>query len=163
MDKPKKDIKINNEVRNCKSGEIPAKKYTDDMPQSLIDYFSDREPYLEFEQSDSEGNPTGLKRVANPFPKLVDWAKSVNIGRTTIAKWVKEYPEFAKAKKFADEVQENYCMTNGLLGLCPGDFTKFVMKNKFNWKDTVTTDDITEKSSVSPENIAEIEKRIGLI
>lgn len=134
-------------------------KYTDEMPQSLIDYFT-VDPYTEkaIEHTDKKGNSwTTYEDVANDIPFFSNWCNSVDISQETMNQWKKSKPEFSEAYKKAKSLQKNFLIINGLRGLYNNTFAIFTAKNITDMEDKteqkvvhdgkigVETNDVTDR------------------
>ena len=85
-------------------------KYTDDMPQSLIDFF-DKPPYYEREvpHRGKDGSEYfTFEETPNDIPWFVDWCTQVGISQETMNQWAKDpnKPKFSEAYKIAKELQK---------------------------------------------------------
>lgn len=82
-----------------------------------------------------------FKRMPNKLPTLRDFAKSINVGMTTIYNWLDEkhrqyHKEFADAFTRAKDLRKWFLIQNGLQGLYNPLFAKFTAINVTDMKDT---------------------------
>ena len=125
-------------------------KYQPIHCEKLIEFF-DVEPFKELtrpEVMDVDGVEeivdveTG-KRVANDMPTLIGFAKSIGAGVSTVRAWANDKdekgkpknPAFSAAYAHAKDLQKQFLITNGLLGLYNSQAFIFVAKNVTDMKD----------------------------
>lgn len=92
------------------------------------------------------------KVFANIFPTLERFCHSIWIHKDTLVewatavddKWVLIYPEFSDAYKRAKQIQEAILVENALANNYSPNFSMFVAKNAFGWKDKSEVDQKVE-------------------
>ena len=118
-------------------------KYKPEFCESLVEFFS-VEPFTEREIEHFKGGKkswTDIKRFANRLPTLRRWAKSVDVGISTVYRWVDKdsdvfQAEFRDAFNEAKELRKWFLIENGLQGLYNSYFAVFVAKNITDMRDT---------------------------
>ena len=112
-------------------------KYTTDIPQRLLDFFS-IEPYR-VEMKDSGR----MACIPARFPTLARFAAENGICRDTLHRWANEKdadgnilrPEFSDAYKRAKDLQEANLVEGAMAGAYPPAFSIFTAKNVLGWRD----------------------------
>ncbi len=112
--------------------------------QLLIAFF-DIEPYtdiniIHYHADGKTPKWIDKKRMPNKLPSLVDFAKSISVGVTTVYQWVDKEcatfkEDFAEAHATANHYVKNHLIQNGLQGLYNPLFTKFVCINVTDMRD----------------------------
>jgi hypothetical protein len=115
-----------------------SSKYKKQYCEQIIEFFS-REPYKEVEVKhygkDGRVCKTEMKRVANDLPYLSEFARHLGVSVRTLERWAKVHPEFSGAYQRAKELQKEFLITNGLLGLYNPTFAIFASKNLTDMRD----------------------------
>lgn len=75
------------------------------------------------------------KRVAAELPTFEKFAESINISRDTLYEWANKHPEFSDTMDRCRQIQKDFLIQNGLLGLYQSNFAIFVAKNLTDMKD----------------------------
>lgn len=112
-------------------------KYKKRFCQSIIDYFNvdpTRATTVTYTYKDGTVKEEE-KEVPNKLPTIQGFCADIGIAKPTLHDWVKLYPEFSDAYKWARGKQEQIWMTNALLGNYAQPFAIFTGKNCFGWKD----------------------------
>lgn len=119
-----------------KRGRGRPSKYTEDMPEKLIKYFS-AEPYFDSEKeiATSKGVVTVTIQEASDFPTLAGFAIECEVDRDTLKEWAKVHKDFSAAYKRAKEYQERFLTVNAMKGLINPTFAIFTAKNVLGWRD----------------------------
>lgn len=112
-------------------------KYKPEYAERLIEFYS-IPPYTIV--SDKDGN---IIEKANDMPFLVDFAKEIGVGTSTLHDWANRkdkegklaHKEFADALKGFHEHRERILATNALKGLYNSTFSIFTAKNILGWRD----------------------------
>jgi len=115
-----------------------SSKYKMQYCEQIVDFFS-RKPYEEVEVKhfgkDGTLRRTEIKRIANTLPFLSEFARNVGVSVRTLERWAKQHKEFCRAYKRAKELQKEFLITNGLLGLYNPTFAIFTAKNITDMRD----------------------------
>ncbi len=86
------------------------------------------------------------------YPFLFEFAHEIGVSDRTLERWAKKHKEFCRAYKEAKELQKNFLIINGLLGLYKPAFAIFTAKN------------ITDMRNEKSLNLdAAVDKRSGVI
>ena len=113
-------------------------KYKKQYCKQIMEFFC-REPYKEVEVKhygkDGTLRRTETKRVANDLPFLSDFAGNIGVSVAILEKWADRYKEFCCDYKRAKELQKEFLITNGLLGLYNPTFAIFIAKNITDMRD----------------------------
>lgn len=99
-------------------------KYKPEYCQEIIDFFS------VFPYNEKEG-----KMVANQLPFLSAFARDIGVCHDTLIEWTKIHEEFSESYKNAKELQKEFLITNGLLGLYNPTAFIFTAKNITDMRD----------------------------
>ena len=115
-----------------------SSKYKKQYCEQIIKFFS-RDPYKEVEVkhygTDGTLRRTEIKRIPNDLPFLSAFAHKIGVSVRTLERWAKVHPEFSGACKRAKELQKEFLITNGLLGLYNPTFAIFAAKNLTDMRD----------------------------
>lgn len=115
-------------------------KYKPEFCQRLMRFFEGK-PFRDVKLHHYKGKGenrevvwTDIKRMANKLPTLVEFAKSIKVCYATVYNWQDEkhpsfHREFLESFTRAKELQKNFLLQNGLLGLYNPIFAKFVAVN----------------------------------
>lgn len=112
-------------------------KYDPKYCEKIIEYF-DQEPHKDVDiphmGKTGEFKWMDFKRVSNPLPTFLGFAKKIGVNGDTLVEWAKEenkekYPGFSAAYLHAKELQKWFLIENGLNGLYNPAFTIFVATN----------------------------------
>lgn len=112
-------------------------RYKPEYAKMLVEFYSVRAYEI---LVDKDGKVT---EKANDMPFLVDFAKKIGTGTTTLHGWANKkdkngnhvHPEFKDALKGFQEHRERILVTNGLKGLYNPSFAIFTAKNILGWRD----------------------------
>jgi hypothetical protein len=122
-------------------------KYKEVYCQQLIDYF-DIEPWDEREIKHFKGGEvtwTDIKLIPVRLPTLRRWAKTINVGISTVYDWINKehksfHSKFSDAFIYAKECRKEILIDNGLAGLSPPASFKFVAVNMTDMRDKNETE-----------------------
>ena len=103
----------------------PVSKYTPDMPQRLIEYFTT--PFLR-EITDNMGRQ---QTVATPPPSIVGFSKLVGVYTRTLYSWVDTYPEFAEAYAYCQDLAQQNLIDGGLTHALNANMSRFVLSAQY--------------------------------
>lgn len=78
--------------------------------------------------------------VPEELPTKTGFCMSIKVDPNTFDRWVKAHKEFRGAWETAKKIQEEFWLQNSIRGLYPPQFTIFMGKNVFGWKDKTETD-----------------------
>lgn len=124
------------------NGGAPS-KYDAKYCQEIIDYFS-VEPMREVEiphyGKDGGISWTDTKQVANPLPKLHEFARKIGVTQKTLHNWCDEHEEFLQAFTYAKELQKWFLIENGLNGCYNPSAYIFTAKNISDMRDKTETE-----------------------
>jgi len=118
-------------------------KYKSEYCDEIIEFFN-KEPYEDkpLEHYDSEGNLVwcDFKRVAVKLPTLVQFAKGINVSYPTVYNWQDKdhrsyHKEFLEAYTRAKEIQKDFLIQAGCIGVYNSHFTIFTAKNITDMRD----------------------------
>jgi hypothetical protein len=132
-----------------KRGRGQPTKYTDDMPEKLIEFFS-KDPYVKNKD----------RFEATDFPSIASFSCLIGVDRTTVYAWAKAHPDFKESMNRCKDFQERYLTINGLKGTINATWAIFTAKNVLGWRDVkeLPSDDQKNDDAFS-ENYAHWEKR----
>ena len=127
----------NKKVASRKGSRGRPTKYTEDLPERLIEFF-------DVEAFTAEATDSG-KVAMKParFPTMARFAARVGVSRNTIHRWATEAddagnplkPEFCDAYKKALDLQEAILVEGGMAGAFQPSFAIFTAKNVLGWRD----------------------------
>jgi len=112
-------------------------KYTDKMPDKLIEYF-DIEPTRTTKRIITTKKGDRIEEeveVANDTPLIEGFCRQIKICTSTFDNWKAKYPRFMGAYKRAKDLQKYILVTNGISGRYPPGFACFAAKNMIGWRD----------------------------
>jgi len=113
-------------------------KYKKEYCEEIIEFFS-KPPFfereIEYRNKDGDVYKTEFKREANSLPFISAFARKIGVCRDTINEWTKKHKEFSDSLKKAKELQKEFLITNGLLGLYQPTFAIFTAKNITDMRD----------------------------
>lgn len=113
--------------------------YKPEYCDELIEYFESHILYTtEVKEKGTRkggGEYTIYEKIANDYPTLNDFAKKINVSRSSINEWDKHHPEFSAALKEAKELQANILVNGGLKGVYVPSVAIFALKNVAGWRD----------------------------
>lgn len=101
-------------------------KYNKTMVGKLLKYFG-KDPYYP--------SPINGKLIPNDLPTIAGFCAKVGHHRQTILEWAEKHKEFGEALKKTKEIQENFLVTNSMIGLYEQPFAIFTAKNILKWTD----------------------------
>lgn len=112
-------------------------KYKEKYCEEIVEFFS--VPPYEDKVTESY-NKMGREiktyhRGANDIPFLSGFARKIGVCHDTILEWAEKHEGFSVALKKAKELQEEFLITNGLLGLYNSTFAIFTAKNITDMRD----------------------------
>ena len=84
----------------------------------------------------SRGAVRWIQRPIAP-PTLAGYAAKLGVGRETLWAWAQQDPEFAQALEFAQTMEEDLWIVQGLLGVYHFSVVKFVLEKLLRWTDHV--------------------------
>lgn len=116
-------------------------KYTEDVPQRMIDFFN--VPLLKIEKVEAmtkNGVVSVNEIVANELPTIERFCADLMIHKSTLLEWVKKYPLLSDAYGIAKQCQKNHLLQNGLSGRYNSAFAKFISINCTDLVDKVVTE-----------------------
>lgn len=114
-----------------------------------IEAFFDVKPYYDKELphygKEGELKWVDYKRMANPLPTLIKFARSIKVNYSTVYRWQNEkdgafQPEFKEAYARAKDLQKEFLIENGLNDCYNAGFAKFVAINITDMTDTPLVD-----------------------
>jgi len=114
-------------VKKAKTGKHPGgrpTKYKPEYCKKIIEFFS-KQP-IRF----IDGKP-----YANELPFLTAFAREIDVDIDTMEEWTKKHVEFSGAYKRAKELQKEFLINNGLVGLYNSTFAIFTAKNITEMRD----------------------------
>ena len=129
-----------------------SSKYKKQYCKQIIEFFS-RDPYKEVEVkhygNDGTVRRTEIKRIANDLPFLSQFAHTIGVSSRTLERWAKRHREFSRAYTMAKEMQKEFLIINGLLGLYNSTFAIFTAKNITDMRDqqNLKIDDDTQRQT----------------
>lgn len=106
-------------------------KYTDDLPEKLIEYFNKPlyETYTTETVSAGKVKTITLERPSE-FPTVEGFCVDVfRISKDTFYNWVKKHPEFSDAFEAAKKLQKKHLVYHGLNSNYNSAFAKFIAVN----------------------------------
>ena len=112
-------------------------KYKKQYCQELIEYF-DKPAYREHEQVfvGKDGREwSKFEYIANDLPTIIGFCCKIGISKQTFYNWTDKHKPFFDAYTHIRDIQEAILIQNGLRGLYNSNFTTFIMKNNFGYKD----------------------------
>jgi hypothetical protein len=115
-------------------------KYTDEMPQKLMDFFNvplDREVAREIPTKD--GVTTIIETKPGRLPTVEGFCASIPISKSTFHDWVKANPEFRNALGKCKQMQMQHLITHALEGTYNANFAKFLAQNISEYRDKIET------------------------
>lgn len=138
-------------------------KYSDDLPDLLLDYFNEylqnpsRQEITErtvkyYQDGKVKEKFEKFKNVSREPPTLFGFGLKHKINYRTLLRWSKErigtapdkgepdnrplrYPDFCRAYKLTKDFQTEFFLKVGMAGSAPPVFTMFSMKNMVGWRD----------------------------
>jgi hypothetical protein len=135
-------------------------KYKKEYCKEIIEFYS-CEPFedIDLPHYDNDGVTvkwTDKKRMANKLPTMVQFAKHIKCGVSTVYDWLDPdhasyQKEFSDTYIHAKRLQKDVLIQNGLLGLYNPAFAKFVAVNFTTMRDKQDTESqITVNISAKP-------------
>ncbi|QHJ83855.1 MAG: hypothetical protein [Bacteriophage sp.] len=107
-------------------------KYTEDMPDLLIDYFNvDVTDYLDHNHTTAQKSNHRVKPEG--IPSILKFCQKYGIARSTFYTWPAAHPEFREATEIAKAMHEEIIMNIGLA--TNGQFSNFMLRCNFGWND----------------------------
>lgn len=112
-------------------------KYTEDMPEKLIEYFS--KPLFRrvmVQQATASGKIVEIEVERPCLPPLIEgFCGHVKIGKNTFYEWVKRYDEFRDAFSQAKVLQAEKLATHSLLSNYNASISKLILANCTDYKE----------------------------
>lgn len=99
-----------------------------------------------------------LDRLANnpkELPTLTGFCLEANISRSHLAELAHKYSEVMDIIEKLEQMQEQYCLTNGITNKANPIFSMFILKSKHNFKDQPQKLEQNNYLNVSPELLAD--------
>jgi hypothetical protein len=117
-------------------------KYRPEYCDKIIAYFSQPRTRTITKRITTKNGTTieQDQEVANPLPLFEGFASSIGVWVGTFQEWCKAHEEFARAYARAKQLQKEFLILNGTMGLYQPQFTIFVAKNITDMKDVQTHD-----------------------
>lgn len=155
-------------AKNTKNKGGRPTKYKQKYCDKIIEFFS-QEPYevVELPHYQKDGKTlkwTDYKREPRKLPTLVQFAISINVSYPTVYNWQWEksssfHQEFLEAFTRVKELQKDFLIQAGLMGLYNPIFAKFTAINITDMRDKQehVIDDQTEEEKLE---VADIKKRL---
>lgn len=113
-------------------------KWEPEFNDRIVAYFDHEDSY--HIEHDEKGRPYP---VPVRLPTFEKFARSIHVTHATLLNWAKEshddpkkYPGFFEAYTRAQELQESFLLTAGFAGASQSNMTIFILKNKYNYRDT---------------------------
>lgn len=129
-------------VKNRKRPKRPVgrpTKYTDEMPQALLDYFQCAwEALKEVERNKSKVGVLQYVQKPAEIPLLESFAVEHGVCRDTLHEWECVHPEFSDAVKTAKHIAARVALRLGAASGTPPAITIFTLKNIAGWTDKAT-------------------------
>lgn len=88
------------------------------------------------------------KLVMTRFPTFVRYARSIWVNKTTLYEWADKHPEFSNSLRQCNEIAEIILLENWLQWIYNSQFTQFLLKNNYGYKDKT---EVETKQSISFE------------
>jgi len=107
--------------------------YRKEYAERLIAFF-DISAFTVTEVMKKDGSVSLLETAAE-LPTFAAFARSLGITQEVLARWEKEYPDFAQACQKARDLQGNILIQNSLRGNYSSSFAVFTAKNLLGWND----------------------------
>lgn len=101
-------------------------EYKSEYAEMLLEYF-DKKPVIR----DKEGN---IESVSE-FPTLAGFCRTIGVWPQRLSEWGAKHEELAEAIKMAKCIQEEFLITNGMMGRYEKAFCIFACKNVIGWRD----------------------------
>jgi hypothetical protein len=137
--------KKNATKRKRKSNAGRPTKYTDEMPQRLMDFFNvPQERIVEKEVATATGVKVIRETVANKLPTVHGFCASIPIAMSTFQDWVAANPEFRATLAKCKQMQTDHLMQKALDGGFHAGFAKFMMMNLTKYREKVEQKQDTE-------------------
>lgn len=101
------------------------------------------------------------KVFAQVFPTLERFCHNIGVHKDTLHEWCSIYPEFSEAYKKARQIQESILVENALNNNYSANFSMFLAKNAFWWKDKTEVDqnikaEINNTSNLSTDELLKL-------
>lgn len=106
-------------------------KYKPEYCKKIVKFFSE-DPYKEKEvtKTSKKGEIINVfERIPNDIPYISAFAREIGVCVDTINEWSHKHRRFSVALKKAKELQKEFLITNGLLGLYNSTFAIFTAQN----------------------------------
>lgn len=116
----------------------PIGRPTDYHPRycdMIVDFFADHELTTERVKATGKDDYQQTELVPTEYPTITDFARKINVNRSSISAWANKFPEFSIALKEAKELQQEIIIKCGLMGIYNASFSIFAMKNIAGWRD----------------------------
>lgn len=111
--------------------------YRPEYCQQMIDFFSreftrEEKEILTFKDGTTKET---YKIVPNELPQFGKFALSIGVDQDTIVNWSKKHEEFFGAYQKCKQLQKEFIINNGILGLYSAPFAIFTAKNITDMRD----------------------------
>ncbi len=95
--------------------------------------------------------------ASNPkeLPTLTGFCLEANISRSHLSELAHKYSEVMDIVEKLEQMQEQYCLTNGITNKANPIFSMFILKSKHNFKDQPQKLEQNNYLNVSPELLAD--------
>lgn len=108
-------------------------KFKEEYTQMMLDYF-EKDKYVEIQGLDKFGQPKYYQRP-NELPQFSKFARMIDVDTDTLLNWRDTNREFFGAYKKCKDIQKEFLIENGLLGLYNSTFAIFTAKNITDMRD----------------------------
>lgn len=148
------------------SGSGRPTKWYPEINAELVEFFSG-ERYRETEiitTGKNDYQKVETKLIPNELPTFERFAHNHDLNGDTLVEWAKKenqdkYPGFSAAYACAKQLQRDFLMQNGMMGLYNPQFTIFVAKNVTDMKDKQETDITSQGERIESMVIYRPEKK----
>jgi len=131
-------------------------KYTDEMPQRLLDFFSvDLDRDITVQNSTASGKVVEVA-VSRPnrLPTVEGFCASIPIAKSTFQDWCKAHDTFRVALGKCKVMQMNHLIQHTLEGSYNAGFAKFLAMNISEYRDKVEIETSSEIRVILPDDRA---------
>jgi len=121
-------------------------KYTDHVPNKLIDFFAIDLDKKETIETKVRGKKVEKEIVTGPnrLPTVEGFCAMMMISKSTFHSWVKTYPDLSHALGVAKQYQINHLMQHTLEGTYNASFARFLAINLTEYREQVEQANETE-------------------
>lgn len=105
--------------------------------KKLLDFFSKEKTKIILEKFYYKNGDEKEKEteIAQELPTKTGFCISIGVSTTSFDRWLQSNKEFRGAWEEAKKIQEEFWLQNSIRGLYSPQFTIFMGKNVFGWKD----------------------------